>query len=96
MKKVLLSVAVVANLAFATDYSTMPLDEMMSKKGTIAPEEREAFRTEMQKKMQSLSPEERSQMRSSNNSKGNGQQLRDGSGGGSMNRGSGNGMGKNR
>jgi hypothetical protein len=95
MKKVVLLKAILVSMVFATDYSGMTLDEMLSARGTVAQEDKDSFRTEMQSKMQSLSPEERESyrqsnqgMRNSSNSNGTSQRLRDGSGAGGMYKGS--------
>jgi hypothetical protein len=77
---------------FAADYTSLTTDELNALKGTISPEDRDAFKSEMQSRMQSLTPEERATYRSSNGS-GNGQMLRDGTGSGNMYKGS-RGMGR--
>ena len=82
-KKIILASCLLISSVFATDYSSMTLDEMISQKGTIAQEDRDAFRAEMQSKMQNLTPEQKAELRASN-TRGQGQmkkqQTRDGSG----------------
>ncbi len=96
MKKILIAGCILAGSLWATDYSGMTLDEMLSQKGSVAVEDREAFRAEMQSKMQDLTPEERSAIQGTKGSgqgQGNGQRkmLKDGTGGGNMYKGNGGG-----
>jgi len=84
MKK-LLGLVLLSTVLFATDYSSMSLEEMLSQKGSVPELEREAFRTEMKSRMQALSPEERAEYRQKNMQK---KQLKDGSGSGNMYKGS--------
>jgi len=83
MRKIFLTSFLLVSSVFATDYSGMTLDEMLSARGTIAQEDRESFRTEFQSKTQDLSPEEKAALKGYN-TQGQGikQQLRDGSGSG--------------
>lgn len=73
---------------YATDYSTMTLEELQSSRGSVAEADRSAFQSEMQSRMQSLSPEERqaasSSMRQSKSGAqdGTGSQMRQGGGSG--------------
>lgn len=84
MKK-LLGLILLSGILFATDYSSMSLEDLLSQKGSVPELERESFRTEMKSRMQSLTPEERAEYRQKNQQK---KQLRDGSGSGNMYKGS--------
>lgn len=86
MKKILFSSMVIAVSLFATDYSSMSIDELSSLRGSVPKQDRDAFKAAMQSKMQTLSPEERSSYKGIGN--GQGQMLRDGSGSGGMYKGS--------
>ena len=83
MRKLLLASLLLAGSAFATDYTSMTLDEMLAQKGSVDVENRDAFRTEMQSKMQALTPDERASVMNSNNM-GQGMKLQDGTGSGGM------------
>lgn len=100
--KLLITISLLSTLMFATDYSTMSIDDMSAMRGNVPAEEREAFREAWQSKMQGLSQEER---QSYSRGKGMGQQnntgaatrqrLQDGSGAGMLHqKGQGNGMGR--
>ncbi len=80
--------SVVAMSLMAADYSQMSMEELNALRGTIAVEERDAFRAEMQSRMQAMTPQERTQYRTER-SKGMdmGQKQRNGSGQGKMHRG---------
>ena len=86
MKKVIISMSLVAMSLMAADYSQMTMEELNSLRGTIAVEERDAFKAEMQSRMQAMTPQERAQYRT-DRGQGMGQKLRDGSGEGKMHRG---------
>ncbi len=86
MKKMIVSMSLVAMSLAAADYSQMSMEELNALRGTIAVEERDAFKAEMQSRMQAMTPEERAQYRS-DRGQGMGQKLRDGSGQGKMHRG---------
>ena len=93
MKKILITSCLVASTLLASDYSSMTLDEMLTQRGNIAVEDRDAFKSEMQNKMKDLTPEQRAELRGS---KGQGKGSRGGSGAGNMykgSKGSGGGMG---
>ncbi len=88
MKKVLVSVSVVAISLMAADYSQMSMEELNSLRGTIAVEERDAFKAEMQSRMQAMTPEERAQYQAERRKgMGMGQKQGNGSGKGKMHRG---------
>jgi uncharacterized membrane protein YgcG len=85
-KSILISLLSISTL-FATDYSTMSLSDMLSQKGSVAVEDRDAFRSSMQSKMQSLTPEERATYTGSskgNYGQGTNSRLQDGSQSGGM------------
>ena len=93
MKKSLALVLITTSI-FATDYSSMTLDELAVLKGTVPIEERADFQSAMQSKMQTLTPEERASYKGGIGTQNQTQQmnkiqtqqrLRDGSGAGSMN-----------
>lgn len=87
MTKVIISMSLVAMSLVAADYSQMTMEELNNLRGTIAVEERDAFKSEMQSRMQSMTPEERAQYRT-DRGQGMGKKLQDGSGQGKMHRGS--------
>ena len=78
--------SVVAIGLMAADYSQMSMEELNALRGTIAVEERDAFKTEMQSRMQAMTPEERAQYRT-NRAQGTKHGLGNGTGKGKMNRG---------
>lgn len=80
MKK-LLTLTLMATAMFATDYSSMTIDELAVLRGTVPTEERADYQSAMQSKMQTLTPEERAEYRGGI---GTQQQLKDGSGSGNM------------
>lgn len=88
MKKILIAVIVATISLMAVDYSQMTLEELTEMRGTIAVENREAFRAEMQSRLEAMTPEEQAAFREER-SMGNSQGVRDGSGSGGMNKGSG-------
>ncbi len=100
MKKIILISCLLVSSVFATDYTSMTLDEMVDARGTVAPEDRDAFRTEFQSKTQYLTPEEKMALKGnpeqSTNGQGTIQQLKDGTGGGNKYAGSRGGGGKGR
>lgn len=97
MKKMILTGMLMSASLFAVDFSQMTTEELNAMRGTVAVEDRDAFRAEMQSRMQAMTTEERQayieQRQASGQSMGQGagQGLRDGSGAG-MGRG-GQGMG---
>jgi len=86
MKKIVLSMGIVAMSLLATDFSQMSTEELTALRGTVAVEDRDAFRTEMRSRMLAMTPEERAAYRQ-NRAKGNGQKLQNGSGSGNMQKG---------
>jgi len=90
MKKIVLGLAVLGLSLVAADFSQMSTEELVALKGTVAVEDRDAFRTEMQSRLLAMTPEERAAYRT-NNGQALGQRLQDGSGAGSMRQGAGTG-----
>ena len=99
MKKILTGMLLIGNMAFATDYAAMSLDDMILQKGSIPVEDRAVFQSEMQTKMSALTPEQRATvntLRGSSNTSGTStattqgvkQQKKDGTGGGNQYKGS--------
>jgi hypothetical protein len=86
MKK-LLTITILTISLFATDYSSMTLDELKNLRGTVSDTDKIAYRSAIQNKMSTLTPEERDTYRTSNTTQSK-QRLRDGSGSGGMYRGS--------
>ncbi len=82
----------IAGGAYATDFSSYTTDELLEMRGTVAVEDRDAFRSELQDRLQSMTPEERAAYdigRNGGTGSGLGIQdrLRDGSGLGGMHQG---------
>ncbi len=98
MTKMILAATLMSVSLFAADYTQMTTEELNAMRGTVAVEDRDAFRAEMQSRMQAMTAEEReafiAQRQASGQGMGQGQRqhLRDGSGAGQMKRG-GQGMG---
>lgn len=63
MKKLLFAISIIAVSLMAEDYSQMTLDELNSLRGTVAAENREAFRAEMQSRISEMTPEEQAAFR---------------------------------
>jgi len=105
MKKVFLGAFAMIVAVYATDFSSMSTQDLANMRGSVATEEREAFKNEMQSRMSSMSPEERATYSGANKNTasdsagGNGtkQRVKDGSGSGSggANKGSRNGSNGN-
>lgn len=72
MKKIMLALAALSAIAFATDYSSLSVSELQSLRGTVPTEDKTAFQSAMQSKMPTASPEERSSMRQSKSGAANG------------------------
>jgi len=87
MKKLLITMSLLAMSLMAADYSQMTMDELNSLRGSVAVEDREVFRAEMQSRMAQMTPEELNTFREDRMATG-GAGDRDGSGTGSMNKGS--------
>jgi len=94
MTKMILAATLMSVSLFAVDYTQMTTEELNAMRGTVAVEDRDAFRAEMQSRMQAMTVEERqamsAQRQASGQGMGQGQRLRDGSGAGM---GGGKGMG---
>lgn len=59
MKKVMLVGVFMGISLFATDFSTMTMEELQAMRGSVPVEEREAFQAEMQNRVAAMSEEER-------------------------------------
>ena len=79
MKKTILAISLVTATLMATDFSQMTTQELINLRGTVAVEDRDAFRTEMQSRMATMTTEERNTLRASRQANG-------GMGGQGMNR----------
>ncbi len=92
MIKMILAATLMSVSLFAVDYTQMTTEELNALRGTVAVEDRDAFRAEMQSRMQAMTVEERQAMIAQRQASGQpmGQALRDGSGAGM---GGGQGMG---
>ena len=92
----ILTGCVLATGLWATDFSSLTMEELVALRGKVPVEERDAFRAEMQKRMQSMTAEERQKYMPTGKTgpmDGPGSQYGKGSGGGM---GQGGGMGKGR
>lgn len=92
MKKSI-SILLLSTSIFATDYSSMSIDELANLRGNIATEDRDAFRSAWQDKTQYLTPEEQMAYKKGSGSANSNatqtqQRLKDGSGSGNMYKGS--------
>lgn len=86
MKKLIIAMFLAGMSLMAVDYSQLTFEQLNALRGTVAVEDRDAFRAEMQRRVQEMTPEQQAAfMESRQASKGLG--LRDGSGAGSMNQG---------
>ncbi len=56
---ILLAGVLAATAAMATDFMSMSTEELVALRGSVAPEEIEAFKAELQSRLQSLTPDER-------------------------------------
>lgn len=95
MRKGILAIILAAGILSATDFSSMSTEDLIGLKGTVATEEREAFRAEMQSRVSTMTTEERAELGVNAGGTGNsyGNALRDGSEAGSMGASSGGGSG---
>lgn len=89
MKKIMIISALACMALWATDFSQMSTEELMSMRGTVPLDERPAFQQEMQKRMQTLTPEERQKYMGSGQGQGMGKGMGVGQG---MGMGQGQGM----
>ena len=78
MTKILIAMSVVAVSLMAVDYSAMTTDELNTLRGTVAVEDREAFRTEMVSRIDAMTPEDRATYIAERGIVGNGQGVQDG------------------
>jgi len=89
MTKLIVAISMIAVSLMAVDYSQMSMEELNALRGTIAAEDREAFRAEMQSRVQLMTPEEQAKFREERMAnKGLG--PKDGSGSGNLYKGSNN------
>lgn len=80
MKKIMIISALACMALWATDFSQMSTEELMSMRGTVSLDERPAFQQEMQKRMQTLTPEERQKYMGAGQGKGMGNGMGQGQG----------------
>ncbi len=62
MKRALLAALLIAGALNATDFTTMSTEQLISMRGTVASDEREAFKEELQSRLQSMTAEERASL----------------------------------
>jgi len=84
MKKILIAMSIAVVSLMATDYSAMTFDELDALRGTVAVEEREAFRTEMRSRIDAMSDEDRTAYFADRVPTGSGNGVQDGTGSGSQ------------
>jgi len=96
MKNLIIAMSFSVMSLMAADYSALTIDELNAMRGTIAVEDRDAFRTEMQSRIATMTSDELATFRADRMANG-GAGPKDGSGAGSLNKGSknqGQGMGQ--
>jgi len=95
MRKGILAIILATGILSATDFTSMSTEDLIGVKGTVATEEREAFKAEMQSRVSTMTAEERAELAVNAGGTGSsyGSSLRDGSGTGSMGASSGGGSG---
>lgn len=86
MKKLIIGMGMAVMSLMAADYSQMTTEELNALRGTVAAEDRDAFRAEMQKRVQAMTPQERQTFKAARGDAAR-QKLQDGSGAGRMNKG---------
>ncbi len=59
MKRVILATILATGILSATDFTQMSTEELVSLRGTVATEERDAFRDELQSRLSTLSVDEK-------------------------------------
>ncbi len=95
MKRIVLAISLLTLGLMATDFTSMTSDELIALRGTVAVEDRDAYRAEMQDRMTTFTAAQQDALRNSRlvqgKGMGQGQQLQDTSGTGSMAQGAGNG-----
>ncbi len=72
MKKIVLAISVLTLGLMATDFTSMTTDELIALRGTVAVEDRDAYRAEMQDRMTTFTPEQQDALRNSRSSQGRG------------------------
>ncbi len=70
MKKTILAISLCGMSLMAVDFSQLSTEELINMRGSIAVEDRDAFRTEMQSRLQTMTPEERSNFSASRRAAG--------------------------
>jgi len=80
MRKIILALATLSVLAFATDYSTMSTTDLAALRGTVPATDKTAFQSAMQSKMSTATAEERSSMKQSKSGPADGTGLKKGGG----------------
>ena len=84
MKNILIAMSIAVVSLMATDYSAMTFDELNAQRGTVAIEDRDAFRAEMQSRINAMSDEERTAYFANRAVVGSGNGVQDGTGSGSQ------------
>ena len=87
MKKIIIAMSIVAVSLMATNYQSMTFDELNALRGTVATEDREAFRTEMRSRIDAMSETDRNAYIADRGMIGKGNGVQDGSGSGSQGKG---------
>ena len=72
MKKIVLAISVLTLGLMATDFTSMTSDELIALRGTVAVEDRDAYRAEMQDRMSTFTPAQQDALRNSRSSQGKG------------------------
>ncbi|NOZ90750.1 MAG: DUF1104 domain-containing protein [Epsilonproteobacteria bacterium] len=73
MKKIILAISLVTvGLLATTDFSQMTTDELIAMRGTVAVEDRDAFRTELQSRLSTMTAQERDALKASRQTTGRG------------------------
>ena len=84
MRKILIAMSIAVVSLMATDYSAMTFDELNALRGTVAVEDKEAFRTEMRGRIDAMSDEDRTAYFADRAVVGSGNGVKDGTGSGSQ------------
>ena len=80
MKKIILALATLSVLAFATDYSATSTTDLAALRGTVPIVDKAAFQSAMQSKMPTATADERSAMKQSKSGAADGTGARKGGG----------------
>jgi len=62
MKRLALAAVLMAGILNATDFASMTTEELVNLRGTVAPEEIEAFKSELQSRVSTMTTEEREEL----------------------------------